>query len=374
MPDPRYNAIHQKTVSNKQQRDRLTEAQLVMLEGRSLTAEQAKAVAAAKSVVAGLSLLGPTSPQADTAAAIMAYVNYLDSQIENFVKQLYSLDEEQAYNDYPEYLSENASSITAQRKLFGGSDRAPVQAYSFTIGPGGNVIRTNSITGAVEILDTKVPQGSQIVTNQRDGHAYAINKDTGDRVDLGVVAFPEIDPEQRFRLDVLSQAAQVESNLAGIDLQQRSLMIKALGDDNANMVTLGRMRYEESALNLNRLNSAFDQRRAEREQVLRYGVAQSSLRAGGTMSQLPLSPQLANMLSGLTGQQFSEADFQLPVSYVSPDQAANDVLAGTAYDSPIAGLSAAFSQSRQMIENILGKPLGSRAASEQLMAAAMPPS
>lgn len=375
--DPTYDALYRKARLAEGQRDTLTDAQFWLSENKPLSPQQTAAVAAAKGAVTALGLI-PASGGDDTAAAVSAYVNFLDGQVETTVKQLYSLDEDQAYNDYPEYLGQATNQITAQRKLGkggAGEYHPPVQAYSISVGPGGDIIRSNSVTGAVEITGQKVPQGSQIVTNARDGHAYAVDKDTGDRIDLGVVAFPEVDPAQKFRFDVLTAAATVEQSFAALDLQERGMMIKAAGDDMARQVEIGAMVYQEAQVNLNRINTAFTQRREERAQMLKYAVTRASLTtnaAGERVTQLPFSSQLGSILGAATGQKFSDADFQLGVGAMNPDQTAQDVLGSSAFDSPIPALAANLTSSRAAIEGILGKQAGSRAASDQIVRMALP--
>lgn len=109
--------------------------------------------------------------------------------------------------------------------------------------------------------------------------------------------------------------------------------------------------------------------------MMRFAVTRSSLRtnaAGETVTQLPFSSQLASILGAVTGKTFSETDFQLGVGAMNPDQTAQDVLGSSQFQSPIPALAGALSSSRQMIESILGKPMGNMAASEQITQMALP--
>lgn len=339
------------------------------------------AVAGARSASGGgISIPGVIEggdPKGD-AAAVTAYIGYLDEQISNNVARLYSMDSELAYEYYPDYLGENADEIKKMRALLGGgggdSYHPPVQAYGFQVGPGGDVIRTNSVTGAVEMTGMKVPQGSQVVTNTRDGHAYAVNIDTGDRQDLGVVAFPDIDPERKFRFDVLSTAASLEQQMAGIELQKRGMAMKVIADDFSNQVALGNMVYTEANLNLNRIDSALTQRREERAQLLKYAVKKSSLRMrdGQEVTLLPFGNQLAQMLSEVTGKSFTEKDFELSTTYINPEGAASDVMNASSFNSPIPGLQQSAQQARASMDAVLGAPYGGQQATQQLTQMAIP--
>lgn len=229
--------------------------------------------------------------------------------------------------------------------------------------------------------DGAAPQNTvQVVKDETTGKSYVYtfgpNGNLLNKQDLGTFDFAKIDPERKFRQDVLASAATVEANLASLDLQQRGMIIKALGDDLATQVLVGNMQYTEANLDLSRASTAFDQRRKEREQMLKFVVAKSSVRtlpSGEQVTALPGGAQLAGILSNVTGMRFDPSVFDLPVTYSSPDQTGQDVMNASAFTSPIPGIAASMSQSRSMIENILGKPLGSAAASQQLLAAAMPP-
>lgn len=386
MPDG-YKDIYRQTQALEGQKRTLLQAQATIQtsgEG-SLNPEQRLAVEGAR---AGASqsgmmesmLLGGDSGDGlgGTAGAVNAYVTYLDKQIGNNVSRLYSIDPELTYEYYPDYLGDNADAIKKTRALMGGGGggeyHPPVQAYNFSIGPGGDVVRTNSVTGAVELTGMKVPQGSQVMTNTRDGHAYSVNIDTGDRTDLGLVAFPEIDPEKKFRFDVLATAANLEQSMAGLELQRRGQVLKAIGDDFSNQVALGQMVYTEANLNLDRVDRAFTQRREERAQLLKYAVTRSSLRMrnGEERTLLPFGGQLAGILSEATGKKFGEQDFELSTTYISPDQAARDVLGASAYDSPIPGLTQSMQQARASMDAVLGAPMGSQAATQQITQMAIP--
>lgn len=383
----RFEGILQETQTWERQRDVLLVAQSNIQHGQPLSNYQRTAVTGARKGISATdaamaSLLGGAD-DGDLAGgdslAITAYLGYIDKQISNNVGRMYSISPETAYEIYPDYLGENADQVKKTQALLGGggggdSYHPPVQAYNFSIGPGGDIVRTNSVTGAVELTGMKVPQGSQVITNTRDGHAYAINIDNGDRVDLGVVAFPDIDPEKKFRFDVLATAANLEQSMAGIELQKRGQVLKAIGDDFANQVALGRMVYDEAQLNLDRVDRAFTQRREERAQLLKYAVAKSSLRMrnGQEMTALPFGNQIAGILSAATGRQFTADQFELPTTYISPEQAAADVINSSGFTSPIPGLSASLGDARERMDAILGAPLGSQAATEQIMKMAIP--
>jgi hypothetical protein len=221
---------------------------------------------------------------------------------------------------------------------------------------------------------------TQVVNDTTTGHAYALVIDNDgnvtNRVDIGQVGFPEVDPERKFQLDILTRSSEAETALAGIELQRRGQILQALGDDWARQVQLGTVQVQEVQLNLDRINSAFENRRKEREVALKYAVSQSSLfksASGETMTRLPFANQLAGILSSATGQAFTGEELSLPVGYVNPDQAARETLSGTSYNSAVPGLVQGIQQTRDAVDRIVGQPLGDMAVTTHLAEMALPP-
>jgi hypothetical protein len=129
------------------------------------------------------------------------------------------------------------------------------------------------------------------------------------------------------------------------------------------------MTYEEARLNLDRIDTAFTQRRQEREQVLQYAVRKSSLNDRGE-TLLPFAGPLAAILSQSTGQNITEESFRLPTTSADPEGAFNQILQFSGYQSPLPQLSQQMSGTRSAIESIVGGPLGAQAASAAMAGSA----
>lgn len=234
--------------------------------------------------------------------------------------------------------------------------------YQFQMTSSGRLLVFNPNTGGVsdggEFPDAVA---KQIMQDPRSGDLLAINPSSGEtQVLIKGYGFPEVPPEQKFRLQVLQAAAGAESSLAGVELQQRGQIVSALGNDLATQVRIGEMQYTEANLNLNRIATAARERRAEREQVIRYGVRQSSLRTtptGETVTRLPFADQLSALLSSATGQAFSPSDFELGVTNVNPEQVGQDIMAGSSFTSQIPGLQTARQSTLDTIMGIINRPV-----------------
>lgn len=226
----------------------------------------------------------------------------------------------------------------------------------------------------------KADAGNYQVSTDRNGRLIAFDLTNPKKPPIVLdenFGFAEVDPkikfafEQRQHEDNIAIAKQqVAAQFAGLELQRRGQMVEAIGADYERQVDIGRMTYEEARLNLDRIDRAFTQRRQEREQVLQFAVTQSSLRAGGTETQLPLSGALAAILSQGTGQAITEEMFRLPVTNVNPEAAFQGVLGASQFSSPIAGLTQQAGAARAAIEAVLGAPQGSQAASAAMAAQA----
>lgn len=262
----------------------------------------------------------------------------------------------------------------------GGGGAAYMPSYSFDVAPNGDVYRMGS-DGTFQLVDNFpafAQRNVQVVTDTRTGEAFAIATDNEGnlvgRESLGQYAFPEIDPERVFRRDNLFRAAELEVALGGLELQRRGMMIDAIGNDMAMQIQLGRMTYDEVNLRLNTISEALNQRRAERQDILRFGVTRESLRtlpSGETVTRLPFAEQTAALLGQATGQEFSATDFELGVTYVNPEQAATDVQNAGQFTSPIPGLTNSLAGARQAISRMFSEPVGDMAVTEQALRAAL---
>ena len=186
----------------------------------------------------------------------------------------------------------------------------------------------------------------------RTGDLIAFGPDGVGTVVREGFGFAQIDPERTFALEAL----QTDIAFKGLELTQRGLEIQALGQDFANQVMLGRMAFEQAQLNLNRVNSAFDVRRQEREVALSFAVKQSSIRVlpdGSRVTRLPFAESIARRL----GLPISE--FELPVGEVNPEAAAQALLDATSFEDPIPALQGQAADTAGAIDTILGAPLPS---------------
>ena len=161
-------------------------------------------------------------------------------------------------------------------------------------------------------------------------------------------------------------ALGVDAQFQGLELTRRGQMIAAIGQDFANQIELGRLDIQQATLNLDRMDRALTQRRAEREQALQFAVSSTRLLpSGAEVTDLPGGAQLAAILSQVTGQEFGADMFTLPVTRIDPDAAARDVLnAGQTDQLATARLKAEFQASRDAISGIVGTPLGTQMANE----------
>jgi hypothetical protein len=394
-PDPNWQRVIQNLRILEEQRGTLRQAQDFAVFGRfpagegiptypSFKAEVDQVLRAASAgnpsiteiAAAQAGLKGDTFNQ----ESINAFIGNIDKQVDAAKDELYAIDAQTAYGLYPD-IDKMKKAVSLAKSFGEGGSAGP--SYSFQIGQRGEVIRMSS-AGGFEIIGTYpelANKTTQVINDTTTGHAYAMVLDVDGnvtaRTDLGKVAHAEIDPERKFRLDILTSAASVEQSMAGIELQRRGQVVGALGDDFARQVQLGQLSLQEAQLNLNRIDSALEQRRAERQQLLQYGVTEASLRTnarGERVTQLPFGSQLASILSATTGRAFSEEDFQLGTGVINPDQAARDVMAGSAYTSSIPGLTQQAASTSSLINAIVGAPLPATPASAavQQAAAAVP--
>jgi hypothetical protein len=177
-------------------------------------------------------------------------------------------------------------------------------------------------------------------------------------------AFPEIDPQIKFATEVEQFAETLDlaeqrifADFQGLELERRGQMIEALGQDLARQISIGRMTFEAATLKLQTIDTAFSQRRAEREQALQFAVRKSSLRAGGTETLLPGGKQLEALLAQATGQDFT-GFATLPAGKIDPDATAQAVVQAAAFDDPVPGLTGALGATREAINAIVGVPIG----------------
>lgn len=325
-----------------------------------------------------IAAVGSQPARQTTPSEVLAQIKYYEDTNETLVDQIYNANPEMGAAYFPEYF--DADRAKDLRDLYGGGGAASAgPSYQFQIGGGGEVYRISS-AGTIEYVQT-IPElankTTQVMNDARTGESFAVTFDgagnmTG-RTSLGKTGYAEIDPERQFRLEMLSAGAAAESSLNGIELERRGQVVNAIVQDVANQFEFGRMTHDEALLNLNRVNSALEQRRAEREQLFAYGVRQASVRrdsAGNEVTTLPFGRQTASILGQATGREFSEEDFTLDVTRINPEQAGRDVINGSAFTSPLPGLMAAIEGARTAMDATVNSPLGNSAVTETLIAEA----
>jgi len=290
-----------------------------------------------------------------------------DLRIESLVEQAYGIDAESADADFGWRLNDKKRTTFAG--LTGGGAGPAPAPYQMQVLPNGDMLVFNPNNGTTTNAGNFPGAVSKQVSQDRDGNLISIDPYSGaTEVLVKDFGFPELDPRVKFGVETLMSAAQVEANWAGVDLQYRGLQVQALGEDFARQVSIGTLTLDEAQLNLNRTVAAIEQRRAEREQVLQYGVTRESLRtlpSGEVVTRLPFGAQTAAILSSATGQKVSADEFQLGVTNINPEQAGQDVIAGSAFTSPIPGLIASLQSTKAATDAILASaPQQSSAAAD----------
>ncbi len=227
------------------------------------------------------------------------------------------------------------------------------ERFTFHSLPGGTVVRSDK---RGELPSEVVFQGAQVgpadTIMQRDnGDLVAISPD-GSRIRTLIegFGFSQIDPERTFALE----AQRTDIAFRGLELQARGLQVQALGQDFANRIALGRMEFEEAQLNLNRINSAFEVRRQERDVALKFAIASTSVRTlpdGTRVFRSPLAEATAQALGLPPGS------LDLPVGVVNPEASAQALLNATQLDSPIPDLEAQAAATATSTQALLDAPL-----------------
>ncbi|KKL08331.1 hypothetical protein LCGC14_2576950, partial [marine sediment metagenome] len=220
--------------------------------------------------------------------------------------------------EFPEFMSTDRPGLVTQFGPKPSAGRAPVLP-TIMRGPEGHYAVLDPFTGSV-IQSGQIPgwedkPNLQIITD-RNGNLIAVDPNDPAASPVMLIkgfGFPEIDPQvtfaesvRQFEEQIAIRRQEVAGMFIGLELERRGQMIEAITQDFAFQIDIGQMTYQEAQLNLNRINSALDQRRAERAQLLELGVTRASLveRGGETLTQLPGGTQLAAILSAATGQEF----------------------------------------------------------------------
>lgn len=325
---------------------------------------------AAASGVAGWGGGGGGSDKSQAAISL----SILDDQLKGLTKEIdtaitgaYNVSPQRAVVDFPWAFDPKQRALAATGGIAPAAAAAP-PSLQFIQGPGGALFSANPRTGTVtKVGDFPELREKQVVTDNRTGMVYALDPYSGERIELGQYGYAEVDPKVKFSEDIRQfnetlaiQKRQVEAQFIQLELSRRGQMVEALSQDMAHQIELGRLTYTEASLNLDRVDRALTQRRAERQDLLQYGVTRASLSQnalGETVTTLPGAAQLAAILGGATGQMFGSDFGKLGVGAINPQQAGQDVLNGSAYQSPIPGLVASLGSTREQIGAILGAPL-----------------
>lgn len=386
-PEEQWTRLYEQTKGLERQVDVLYEAQSRLSQGYTLYPDQAAAVVASKAAPSATALLAAgilgkdgSATTGGDAAAVTAYIEYLQDQVESNVGRMVAIAPELT----AQHFSLNLDQLKKAQDIFGpkGGGAADRVRYAIQIGPNGEIIRTND-AGGFEIVDTRpelAQKQTQVTTNEMTGEAFALTLDSQgnvtNRVSLGQVAFPQVDPAQKFRFDVLNAAASIEQSMAALDVTKRGQIIEAIGEDFARQVQVGQLEQNEARLNLDRIDKAMTQRREERKELLRFAVTRESLRtnaAGETVTRLPFASQIASILTSATGRKFSDSDFEVGVGYINPDQAAQDIINGSTYNSSVPGLRDGIASTRDAINRIINSPQAPQVASAAITNMALVP-
>ena len=293
--------------------------------------------------------IGPDDPQrAFLLSAIDAAAKVADANVQSLVKQAINLSPLAARAEFPSLVS--LKDLEDAGIDIGGGPVDRVKVATVFTGEGGKIY---ALMDNGDVIETgrRAPPNTKVEVD-RHGDLIAFNLDDPTAPPTVIQRgfdFPQVDPRVKF---------QTETALAfaGLDLQRRGILVNAQIDFMAREIELGRLTYDEANTNLNRINSAFDQRRKDMEIQLQYAVSRTSLRtnaAGETVSALPLGADLAKILG------VAPSNFELPVAAINPQATGEAVLAGSQFQSPIAGLQAQLEATRQAVAAIVGAPQAS---------------
>lgn len=277
------------------------------------------------------------------------------NRLESLYEEAYAIDPNYADADFGWRISDKKrielSGLDAQRGF------AP-SPYQFQLQDNGDLLIFNPNTGKMENGGNYPNAIGKTVAQDRNGNLISYDPYTRQsEVLVPDFGFPDLDPRVKFATETLMSAAQIEADWAGVELAARGQELEALAQDSANMILTGQMVYEESRLNLDRFDRALTQRREERQQVIDYGVTRESLRtlpSGEVVTTLPFARQTSEILNRfIPGGGLTERDFELGISVINPEQAGNDVLRGSAYDSPLPGIIAGLQSNKAKTDAIL---------------------
>jgi len=288
---------------------------------------------------------GNTGGAITVSGVFTAQKKYLDSQIETVADQLFTIAPNLASVQYPSYATEKRAGLSGSAapkvaQVLQGSD-----GTVFTVSTDGSIVRK----GTFPELQT----GFEAHTD-RQGRLVAFNPNRPDLPPTVLdpnFGFAEVDPQIKFKVETAAA-------FAGLDLQRRGQTIAAWGTDAANRIQVGRLELDEAQLELNRIDTAFNQRRADEALKLQYAVAGSSVFMGPNGERLtrpPLSGPLAKAMG------ISPDELNLPVTSVNPDQTARDVLAASQFESPVAALKAQLDATRDAIGGLTAAPAAGEA-------------
>ena len=297
---------------------------------------------------------GSTGSAMTVSGVFTAQKKYLDSQIETVADQLFTIAPALAMSQYPSYATEKrvglsgaAASAPKVAQVLQGSD-----GTVFTVQTDGSIVRKGTFP--------ELQSGFEAHTD-RQGRLVAYNPNRPDQPPTVIdpnFGYAEVDPQIKFKVDTAA-------TFANLDLQRRGQVLQAMGTDMANRIQLGQMTYSEAQLQLNRVDTAFNQRRADQQLALQYAVAKSAVFTGPSGEQLT-RPPLADELAKSMG--IAPEKFNLAVTTINPDQTARDVLTASDFTSPIdevqrqldatkaaiGGLTTAPAQGEGVLKGVLG--------------------
>lgn len=280
--------------------------------------------------------------------ALQGQVEFAQEQQNRLADQLWDIDPDRAASLLPYATDYIRDQLTSRGG--GGTVFQP----TFEVLPDGTILAFDPNSLSVIELGNHPGAVNRQVSVDKNGNLVSINPFDPTEAPQTIIKgfqFPSLDPNLEFAVNTRLQ-------LEGLRLEDRAQQIQALSNDFAFQIELGNMTFTDAQVRLARINSALDQRRAEREQALEFAVPKSSIRtlADGTrVSAIPGFLQLRSILRQATGQTFGEEFGTLPVGTIDPDAAARTVLAASSFESPVPALQKGLQSTRDAINSLLGQ-------------------
>lgn len=271
------------------------------------------------------------------------------------IASMTSISPRASYDEYPAQTLEEAKKLGLPLAALGlgfggGSAPAPPRVASVFTAAGGKVYTVMDNGGINETGLQAPPNTKAEVASNGDLVAFNLDDPSSAPVVLQKgFRFAEVDPMLKFKTETAAA-------FAGLELQRRGMLVSAQSNFMANEIELGRLTYDEANTNLNRINSAFDQRRKDLDIQLKYAVQRTSLgtnAAGQQITHLPFGADIAKILH------VDPSNFDLPTQNINPDATGQAVLDASNFNSPIDRLTQQLAAARAATAGIIGAPMAS---------------